>query len=59
MGGMTLPKRQNQEFGVAVPIAGKMALMLFVVASESLCLNVGGREGKDESGNSWQSQSMK
>lgn len=43
---MTLPKRQNQEVGVAVPIAGKIALMSFVVASESLCLNVGGWKGR-------------
>ena len=49
---MTLSKRQNQEFGVAVLIARKIALKPFVVASESLCLNVGGWKGKDESGNS-------
>jgi len=49
---MTLPKRQNQEFGVAVLVACKIALRSFVVASESLCLNVGRRKGKDESGNS-------
>ena len=58
---MTLPKRQNQEFGVAVPIACKIGLRSFVVASELLLLECRRteKEGKGKSGSSWQNQSMK